>query len=552
MTTTPSALTPHEAGHRYRRAVASRYRGLRPDELHELPPGPVQLSPKIDGELWFAVLEDGHAALVAPNGRTLDAAAPLLTELVTAAQRAGSGRTILAGELFAAGGRPRPRVGDVGSALSAGGAALERLGWQAFDVVELNGHPGPSTLADRAEALARLLDGGRRATPITTVTTADKAEISAQWEIWGASGKAEGMIARAADGRVFKVKPGFSLDAAVVGFTTRAEDPTQVRSLVLTLLRADGTFQLVGSVGNLGTDDTRRELLAELEPLECPSGFRHTAGDGTLARWVRPEVVVEIAATDVQAEESDGGAVERWALRFEGGAWAPVAAMPGASILHPVLARVRRDKTVNPLDVRASQLSERCVVPSLEEPAAPTSRPASELVRREVWTKATKGKTAVRKLLVWRTHKEDAVPGWPAWVVHFTDYSPDRKTPLERTVRTAVSEAHATLVADALVAENIKKGWEPAGGSAAAPAATTSKVRARSAATERAATERAATRDAPPTARAKGRTAAETTRPEPASSPGSGGAVLDEALAALEAFGLGEEPPASRSGRAKP
>ncbi len=305
------------------------------------------------------------------------------------------------------------------------------------------------------------------------MTTADKAEISAQWEVWGASGKAAGMSARAADGRVFKVRPGFSLDAAVVGFVTRAEDPTQVCSMVLTLLRADGTFQLVGRVGNLGTDDTRRELLAELAPLECPSGFHHTAGDGTRARWVRLEVVVEIAATDVQAEESDGGAVERWALRFEGGAWAPVAAMPGASLLHSVLARVRRDKTLKPLDIRASQLTERCVVPALEEPVARTSRPASKLVRREVWTKDTQGKTAVRKLLVWRTHKEATDPVWPAWIVHFTDYSPDRKTPLERTVRTAVSAAHATLVADALVAKNIEKGWEPEGarasGASAAP-----------------------------------------------------------------------------------
>ena len=53
------------------------------------------------------------------------------------------------------------------------------------------------------------------------------------------------MVVRAADGRVFKVKPGFSLDAAVVGLTSRAEDPSHARSLVYAVLRADGTFQLV-------------------------------------------------------------------------------------------------------------------------------------------------------------------------------------------------------------------------------------------------------------------------------------------------------------------
>jgi hypothetical protein len=45
--------------------------------------------------------------------------------------------------------------------------------------------------------------------------------------------------------------------------------------------------------------------------------------------------------------------------------------------------------------------------------------------------------------------------------VHFTDYSPDRKTPLERTMRTALTEGDAMAVAAELVTENIKKGWEP-------------------------------------------------------------------------------------------
>ena len=77
-----------------------------------------------------------------------------------------------------------------------------------------------------------------------------------------------------------------------------------------------------------------------------------------------------------------------------------------------------------------------------------------------MWSKAGKGGVAVRKLLVWQSGKQEAWPGWPAWVVHFTDYSPDRKTPLDRTIRTALSESEALAIADGLSAENIKKGWE--------------------------------------------------------------------------------------------
>ncbi len=84
------------------------------------------------------------------------------------------------------------------------------------------------------------------------------------------------------------------------------------------------------------------------------------------------------------------------------------------------------------------------------------------MVRREVWTKASKGKQTVRKLLVWKTNKQDIDAEFPAWVVHFTDYCPDRRDPLKRTVRLAPDEPTVTLIADELVAANIKRGWQPA------------------------------------------------------------------------------------------
>ena len=455
---------------RYKRTVASRYRALKSDELGEIPSGTVRLSPKIDGELWVAILEGGKASLVAPGNRTLTDA-PVLTELAAAAKRA-SGRTVLAGELFAVGGKPRPRVGDVNAALAEGGKALDKLGWQAFDAIEVDGAPAPLDYGERLAVLEKLLAGGKRAAAIKTVTTADRAEIEAQWREWGESGKAEGMVVRAEDGRIFKVKPGFSLDAVIVGFTTRAEATNQIRSLLLALMRPDGTFQLVSGVGNVGSEATRRELLSKLTPIECPSAFRHTSGDGSLVRWVKPTVVVEVTCTDAQGEDAAGDPISRWALQHGSSGWSPIAPMPGGSLLHPSLVRVRTDKSVNDVDVRVAQLSERFPLPELDKRAEAIALPKSVVTRREVWTKEAKGKTAVRKLVVWQTNKQDRVEGWPAWVVHFTDYSPDRKTPLERTVKTALNKVEADGIAGALVAENIKKGWEPAGASYSSAAAS--------------------------------------------------------------------------------
>jgi hypothetical protein len=76
-----------------------------------------------------------------------------------------------------------------------------------------------------------------------------------------------------------------------------------------------------------------------------------------------------------------------------------------------------------------------------------------------VWTKEAKGQTAVRKLVVWKTNKETTNSAFPAFVVHWTDYSATRATPLDREVRLAPSETIAMKLADEMITENIKKGW---------------------------------------------------------------------------------------------
>ena len=83
-------------------------------------------------------------------------------------------------------------------------------------------------------------------------------------------------------------------------------------------------------------------------------------------------------------------------------------------------------------------------------------------MRREVYAKTSKGEQAIRKLLLWKTNKEEN-EDFSAYVVHWTDYSPGRKSPLKREVRLAPSEAIATQIAEAMIAKNIKKGWEKVG-----------------------------------------------------------------------------------------
>lgn len=448
-----------ELATRYKKGIASRYRAIEPGEISTIPRGRCFASPKIDGELWFAELDDGRATLFTRNGRRI-ADSPAVAALTAAAARAKA-RIVIAGELHARDGSPRPRVGDVATALADG--RHERLAFRAFDVVELDDGPPPVAYEDRLATLRDVFAGAvdEAAGVMPTEDMADPAGLAEFVTEWVTSGKAEGLVVRSSSGEIFKVKPSFTLDTVVCGFTTRANEPDQARSLLMGLVRPDGAVLLVGSGGNMPGEQVRREVLKTLLDHECESRFRHASPDGSIYRFVRPEVVVEVTCSDLQFEDSTGDFIRKWVIRHEEETWHPVIDANSVSLIHPVISRIRSDKLADGLDARVSQLEERVIATAFSERIAPRMLPQSTIVRREVWTKGTKTGTAVRKLLVLRTAKEAQWPGWPAWVVHFTDYSPDRKTPLERTFRTALTENHAMAVAAEMVTENIKKGWEP-------------------------------------------------------------------------------------------
>ena len=99
----------------------------------------------------------------------------------------------------------------------------------------------------------------------------------------------------------------------------------------------------------------------------------------------------------------------------------------------------------------------------VDRDASQLALPKSEVLRREVYTKVLKGETMVRKFMMWKTNKEKESEDFPAYVVHYTDFSPNRKTPLTREVRVSNSNDQINELWNMLKTANIKQGWHPAG-----------------------------------------------------------------------------------------
>jgi hypothetical protein len=289
--------------------------------------------------------------------------------------------------------------------------------------------------------------------------------------------------------------------------------------MLVAVLRREGTFHVLGRVGGGFDDDQRKEMLSDLKDMVTHSEYAEVSSDHVAYQMVRPEWVVEISCLDLVSQNTRGGAVSRMVLDWHANnghsLYRTLRRMPLASVISPQFVRRREDKQVQPTDVRITQVADLVELPQAEKDSRQLVLPKSEVLRREVYVKELKGETMVRKLLLWKTNKDQVTEDYPAYVVHLTDFSPNRKDPLSRDMRISSSFEQIQQLFDELKAENITKGWNLYGQlqvapAAAVPAAVPPAAAAASAAAEEPAPKKKAARkfaasetEAPPPAKAK-------------------------------------------------
>lgn len=459
---------------RYKRQVAKRYRIVEPDAIDRLlPDETLFVSPKLDGELWFLAHKGhGDVALVAYNGRVL-AGIGCLEGL--ASRLKGQPPFVVAGELFVdTGTGERSRVHHVATTLSDG-TKEGNLAFAAFDpVTEGDADVLSLPYADRLAKLRTWIGDADARMKVVRTEEATPAQVIKRYREWVTEGTAEGLVVRSDRGLTYKIKPTSTVDAVILAFGERITgDVRQVRELQVGLVREDGTYQLVGSVGGGFSEEDRSRWLTRLKPLEVKSSFRLANREGTLCRFVRPEVVVEVRVSDFLATDGWDVPIRRMSLSYDASeGYKPITETKTPVLLHPVLLRERTDKKADVGSVGFTQITAYLEGQGPEEEAKGHDVVASAVEARRVFTKVTKGETAVRKVVVVRTNKEHEGTH-PPYVVYTTDFSPNRKTPLETALRTAKDRAGADALVAAWLEENVKRGWEEVGAAAPSPAGAT-------------------------------------------------------------------------------
>ncbi len=454
----------HLKSQEYKRRVSGSTRAVSSEDAFKIPKARGYfVSKKYDGE--FALLFfDGEKLISVNPGATVRVGLPCLEEAEAALKKANVKNCIFAGEYYiregATKGHPVQQVVGI-LRKPESKKELEKIGLAVFDAIQSNGEP-VTAVAKVFELLNKWFGKSKKVHPVNhrKVDTTDKIlEAFTEWVI---GDEAEGLVVRHDSAGLFKIKTRHNIDVAIIGFSEGTDDRKgMLHDLLVAVIRDDGTFHEFTRVGGGFTDEDRREFVKTLRKRVVPSEYVAVNNDYVAYEMIKPGPVIEISCLDLIVERARGGPVNRMVLEWDGKRYKALSRLPLVSVISPQYISLRDDKEAVVDDVNIRQVNDLVKVPEVTKSAHIDQAEPSELIERQVYTKTMKGNKMVRKLLLWKTNKEDSSE-FPAYVVYLTDFSPNRQNPLERDIKIASTEKDARKLYEALAAKNFIGGWEKA------------------------------------------------------------------------------------------
>jgi ATP-dependent DNA ligase len=416
------------------------------------------VSKKMDGHLQLIIFDDDQIFMVGRNG-TVRMNLPCLDLMKSLLKEKNINNAIIATELYVQKENQRSRVYDVIAALSEADA-LDTLALAVFDIVELENQAFRGMSYDDVwKRITEIFPPDGKVHAVETRKVKSRKEVQKIFDEWVTEAGHEGLVVRGDMPFMFKVKPKYTFDGVVVGYTEGINDHKgKIKSLLVGFYRDKDIIQVVGKVGTNFSEDDRLELFDYFAKKHCDSTYIETDNDGIAFHMVKPDTVVEIGCNDVMIENTYGKPLLNNLLQYENNTHSRYATIAGVRFIYPVFERIREDKTPGLDDSGIMQLKDFI---DLSAPQKHTSAlPKSEVLLRKVYKKTQKDKVMVQKFIVWKTNKEDMDPRYPAYVLFYTNFSSQRKDPLQTEIRISSDKEQIMALAESFILKNVKKGWK--------------------------------------------------------------------------------------------
>jgi len=223
---------------------------------------------------------------------------------------------------------------------------LDLINIGIFDILTLNGEPFNEQPIYKWQTIEPLIKDCTNVHILPYMEATHKSDVYDFWKTHVEKLGYEGIIIRNND-EIWKLKPKGEFDAVIIGINKESGygkktlfEQQQVPSLRLAVMTEEGNFIEVGDCASGLNEDLRKALWKLMQ---------YKVGENRETVYVKPKVVVTVEYTETYDKE-------RKILKFDGEKYTEIETKPFISLRHPRLKMFRPDKTVNPQDLRTTQI----------------------------------------------------------------------------------------------------------------------------------------------------------------------------------------------------
>jgi ATP-dependent DNA ligase len=435
----------------YKHNVASKYLPVRGDQIgtRVFEMEKYYLSTKIDGHLCFIYKEGNNISILNHNNKPFDRA-ELNKELESILK---DQEGLFVGEIHLHHENKRTRSYDLTKEISNDKSDIRIA---IFDILRLKDKEFQSNdWNNKKNILSEIFPKSGIIFYLDEVELSSRKDIEVEFQKRAIDLNLEGVVVRGESGPVFKIKQYLSFDLVVLGYVNgHANDFSLLKEILIGVMIDKNKFLSVGIVVNGFTVSDRETLSVDFEKIKVESDSIQVSNSKLPFTMIEPKYIVEIESTDIITSNSDGF-IKRPLLIFNNNFLLDKYSN-SISLTTPVFKKFRQDKKVNEKDVGLNQITR--VVDIIDKGEEESNKSSSELIKRDVYVKITKGFKMVKKFLVWDT--KAVLNDYPKYVFYKIDYSPTRKDKMKRDIKVSNDEEQIMKIFDTEIETDIKSGWE--------------------------------------------------------------------------------------------
>jgi hypothetical protein len=300
---------------------------------------------KVDGQSAIMEYAEGTARYGSLGGRIITEI-PVLLEIEKILKSKKIHHTLMVGELAGVEKGKIIHFDDTESLIKNPAKEKEALHWFPYQILELNGEEygeGYETYMKGWSELKSLFKSAKYVEPVKDKQGSIQ-DLKSFWDKLVIKEGNEGLVVRTGDGKVYKSKPTFTYDLVVIAIGSKKGKnwpKKMIGNTLMAFMDDDHIFRVAGEIGTGWNEKERRELFSWAQ--------KNKAGEDNTYVWVKPKRIME-----VQWERSN--IKHNPAYRYVHGKYEKLDKRPVGTIVKPRFIRYRTDKSVNPKDLRLTQI----------------------------------------------------------------------------------------------------------------------------------------------------------------------------------------------------